>query len=80
LGAAVTPRDAARGLSVDAVFTGSMRLSGDQVKVRIELVDGQGFQLWSDTFTSSRTGAIASEQKMAEEILARVRGALAAKQ
>jgi TolB-like protein len=57
-----------------------MRLSGDQVRVRIELVDGQGFQLWGDTFTAGRSEAIASEQKMAEEILARVRNALAAKQ
>jgi serine/threonine-protein kinase len=77
LGPSAGPQQAAQQLSVDAVFTGAIRISGDQVKVRIELVDRQGFQLWADTFVSRRDQVAAEEQKMAEEILARMRLGLA---
>ena len=77
LGPAVAPQEAGQKLSVNAVFAGSIRVSGDQVKVRVELVDARnGFQIWSDTMTSSRAELSASEPKTAEEILSRMRTAL----
>jgi TolB-like protein len=75
------PQDAAKRLTVDAVFIGTIRLSGDQVKVRVELVDGRsGLLTWGDTLTSPRGEIATRGPAMVEEILNRLRIALAAKQ
>jgi TolB-like protein len=80
LGTAIPPQEAGARLAVNAVFTGSLRLSGDQVRIRVELVDSKtGFQIWSDTLTVKRTAFSGSEARLAEEIVARVRAALAAR-
>jgi serine/threonine-protein kinase len=77
LAPALAPQDAGQRLTVDAVFTGSMRVSGEQVKIHVELVNSKnGFQIWSDTFAERRDALSGSEQKMAEEIVSRVRSAL----
>ncbi len=81
LGPLIAAQEAAQKLSVNAVFAGGIRLSGKQMKVRVELVDAKnGFQLWSDTLTCDRDEASASEQRIAQEILSRVRAAIAAKE
>ena len=81
LGPSALPQEAAKRLSVDAVFTGAIRPAGEQIKIRIELVNSSnGFQVWSDTFTSPRTEASTNGVKLAEEVLSRLRLALAAKQ
>jgi serine/threonine protein kinase len=78
LGTSLAPQDAGQRLSVSAVFTGSLRPSGEQAKVRVELVDAHtGFQIWSDTLTITRD-AVAS--KTAEDIVSRVRIALSTRQ
>jgi serine/threonine-protein kinase len=81
LGPATLPQDAAKRLTVDAVFIGTIRVSNDQVKVRVELVDGRsGLLTWGDTLTSPRAEIAARGPAMAEETLNRLRIALAAKQ
>jgi serine/threonine-protein kinase len=77
LAPAMAPQDAGHSLSVDAVFTGTMRVSGAQVKIHVELVNSKnGFQIWSDTFAERREALSGSEQKIAEDIVSRVRSAL----
>jgi len=74
LGNSIAPQDAGRQLAVNAVFAGTIRLTGSQVKIRVELVNSQnGFQIWSDTLTATRDAAAS---QMAEEIVSRVRSAL----
>jgi serine/threonine protein kinase len=81
LGPATLPQDAAKRLLVDAVFVGTIRLSNDQVKIRVELVDGRsGLLTWGDTLTSPRTEVATRGPAMAEETLNRLRIALAARQ
>jgi eukaryotic-like serine/threonine-protein kinase len=77
LAPAMAPQDAGHSLSVDAVFTGTMRVSGELVKIHVELVNSKnGFQIWSDTFVQRREVLPGSEQRIAEEIVSRVRSAL----
>jgi TolB-like protein len=81
LGPSTLPQEAAKRLTVDAVFTGTIRVSGDQVKVRVELVDGRnGLLTWGDTLTSPRSELAARGPAMAQETLSRLRMTLAAKQ
>ena len=80
LGPSLLPQDAGKRLTVDAVFTGAVRQTGDQIKLRVELVDARsGFQIWTDTLSCPRADVASGGPKMAEEVLARMRIALAAK-
>lgn len=80
LGGSVAPQEAGARLAVNAVFTGSLRISGDQVRMRVELVDAKtGFQIWSETLNVKRSTLGGTETRTAEEIVARVRAALSVK-
>jgi TolB-like protein len=80
LPATIAPQDAGQRLAVDAVFAGSLRVSGEQVKVHIELVNTKnGFQVWSGTLQEKRNALAGAEARMSEEIASQVRSALAAK-
>jgi TolB-like protein len=81
LGAEVTPLAAGQRLNVDAVFAGSIRILGPQVRIHVELVDTKNaFQIWSDTFTLARQAALAGEQSVAGEVVNRMHAALAARE
>ncbi len=77
LPAAMAPQDAGKQLNVDAVFAGSIRPSGQQIKLHVELVNSRNaFQIWSDSLSTERAASQA-EEKVAGEIVTRMRAALA---
>lgn len=50
-GATVDAREAGRSLGVGAVLSGSVRKSGDRLRVGAQLVNvGDGFELWSESY------------------------------
>ena len=56
-GKAANAKDVAKELSVRYVLEGSVRRTGDQVRVNAQLIDGaSGAQVWSDKFDRSVTG------------------------
>jgi TolB-like protein len=72
------PQATGQRLGVDAVLTGSLRSYGGKVKLRFELVSTTtGFQLWNETYTLDAAEAIASEERIAAEVGAKIRIAIA---
>jgi TolB-like protein/Flp pilus assembly protein TadD len=50
-GRGLTPVDIGRRLKVDTVLTGSVRATGNRLKIRVELLDAEnGRTLWSESF------------------------------
>lgn len=59
-------------LGVATVLEGSLRKSGDQIRVTAQLVNtADGFHLWSETFDSSVTNMIALQEEIARKIAGR---------
>jgi len=47
-------REVARALEVDALLEGSVRKSGEQLRISVRLIDGEsGRRLWSETFSTT---------------------------
>ena len=60
----------ARELGVDAVVEGSVRRSGDQLRVTVELVDAAtGFQLWSEKYDRAVDDIFAIQDDIATAIV-----------
>lgn len=82
------PRDGASGrdpiavgrrLGVAAVLDGSVRKSGDRVRLSVQLLSvPQGTLLWSDTFEEAFTHLFAVESGIVTKLVARLRPALGA--
>ena len=71
------PRIVGSQLGVDAVLEGSVRSTGNKVRVHIELINSRtGFQIYSETFTAEVDELLGSEPKTANEIATKLRGAL----
>ena len=71
--AGADPREIGRQLAVDAVLEGSVRRSGDTLRVSAQLVDAAtGFQVWADAFERRLEDVFAVQS----EIAAKVAGAL----
>lgn len=62
--------DIGRRLAVDSVLTGSVRLTGDRLRVRTELIDSEkGTVLWSETFSRAFTDVFAIESEIARSVV-----------
>jgi serine/threonine protein kinase len=74
---AAGPRAMGEQLGVDAVLEGSVRSYGSKFKVHVELTSARtGFQIWTGTFTVEGEDLLGSEQRIAAEIAAQIRGSL----
>ena len=75
-GQAVDVRQVGRDLGVHYVLEGSVRRSGERVKIAVQLIDAaKGSHLWSETYDRELSDIFAVQ----EEISARIAGALAAR-
>ncbi len=62
--------DIGRRLAVDSVLTGSVRLTGDRLRVRTELIDSEkGTVLWSETFSRAFTDVFVIESEIARSVV-----------
>ncbi len=63
------PQDVARELGAAVVLTGSVRPSGDNVKVSMELIDpADGMAIWSRQYTREIKDIFAVQAQMAEQV------------
>jgi TolB-like protein/DNA-binding SARP family transcriptional activator/Flp pilus assembly protein TadD len=68
-------REVGTRLGVEAVLEGSVRRSGDRLRVTAQLVSAQdGYQLWSETFDRSATDVLAIQSEIARAIATRLGG------
>jgi len=68
-GASLDPREIGRRLGVRALLEGSVRKSGDRLRVTAELVDtGTGYGLWSETFDRTLEDVFAIQEGIARSI------------
>jgi serine/threonine-protein kinase len=56
-------------LHVDHVLEGSVRRSGDRLKVRVQLVDRSGNVLWSDAYNRTMTDVFAVQEEIAQAVV-----------
>ncbi|HYC51648.1 MAG TPA: BTAD domain-containing putative transcriptional regulator [Gemmatimonadaceae bacterium] len=70
-------REIARQLGVDAIVEGSVRKSGNALRITAQLVNAtNGYRLWSDAFDRQAGDAFAVQEEIARAIVTRLRGAL----
>lgn len=63
-------REVGRQLGVEAVLEGSVRKSGDQLRIAAQLVSAEdGFHLWSDTYDRQLADVFAVQQEIAQAIV-----------
>ncbi len=66
----VDVREVARQLGVDTVLEGSVRRSGDQVRITAQLIDAEtGYHLWSNTYDRELKDIFAVQDEISAEIV-----------
>ena len=71
-------REIARRLNVDVVLEGSVRRSGERLRITAQLVNARdGYQVWSQSFDRSATDILLIQQDIATAIVTRLRGEVA---
>jgi TolB-like protein len=64
-----SPRDVANDLGAGVVLTGSLRPSGDAIKVSLELIEpADGTAIWSNQYTREIKDVFAVQAQVAEEV------------
>lgn len=75
----VDVRELGRSLAVDAVLEGSVRRSGERVRITAQLVDTQtGYHLWSQNYDREMADIFAVQDEISGEIVAALKGRLGA--
>jgi len=65
----IDPQEAGRELNVNAVLCGRVLLIGDQLIVKVELVDvANGWQLWGEQYTRKLTDILEVQEEIAKHI------------
>jgi eukaryotic-like serine/threonine-protein kinase len=65
----VTPRDIGHSLGVDAILEGTVRRSGDQLRISAQLTRAStGLGLWSESFDRKMTDVFALQEELARAI------------
>jgi len=78
-GQSVDVRELGRALAVDAVLEGSVRRSGERVRITAQLVDTQsGYHLWSQNYDREMADIFAVQDEISAEIVAALKGRLGA--
>ena len=68
-------RDVGRKLGVGAVLEGSVRKSGDRLRITVQLIDvATGFHKWSERFERSAADVFAVQDEIAETVATLLRG------
>jgi adenylate cyclase len=63
------PREIGRLLSVDAILEGSVRVSGERLRVTAQLIDARdGYHAWSETYERAVTDVFAIQREIAENV------------
>ena len=76
-GRQLTIGDIGRALHVDTVMEGSIRRSGDRIRISVELVQvSDGLLLWSETYDRTLSDVFAVQENIAESVVRELRGAL----
>ena len=76
-GAPARTRDIGRELGVELVLEGSVRRSGDQLRITAQLIDvGDGFHLWSDVYERSVGDLFDVQDTIVREVSGELLGAL----
>lgn len=77
----VDVREIGRMLGVDAVLEGSVRRSGERVRITAQLVDaGTGYHLWSQNYDRQMEDIFAVQDEISAEIVKALQGALGSRQ
>ncbi len=77
----VDVREVGKELGVETVLEGSVRQSGDQVRITAQLIDAQtGFHLWSETYDRRMADIFAVQDEIATAIVYRLKIELAPKE
>jgi TolB-like protein/Flp pilus assembly protein TadD len=76
-GRALDVREIGRGLGVGAVLEGSVRKSGDRVRITAQLVNAaDGYHLWSESFDRELSDVFAIQSEIAQQLLRALKLAL----
>ena len=68
-------RDVGRKLGVGTVLEGSVRKSGDRLRITVQLIDvATGFHKWSERFDRSAADVFAVQDEIAETVATLLRG------
>ena len=68
-------RDIAARLGVTAVLQGSVRHSGDRLRIVVQLIDARnGYQLWTDSYEREVADVFVIQDDIARQIVTRLRG------
>jgi TolB-like protein/DNA-binding SARP family transcriptional activator/Tfp pilus assembly protein PilF len=74
-GQAVDVRDVAQRLNVSSVLEGSVRHSGDRVRIVAQLSDARnGYQIWTETYERQAADVFEIQDDIARAIVTRLRG------
>jgi adenylate cyclase len=74
-------REVGKELGVETVLEGSVRQSGDQVRITAQLIDTEsGFHLWSETYDRKLQDIFAVQDEIAQAIVEKLRIELAPKE
>jgi TolB-like protein/Tfp pilus assembly protein PilF len=74
-------REVGKELGVETVLEGSVRQSGDQVRITAQLIDTQtGFHLWSETYDRKLQDIFAVQDEIAQAIVDKLKIQLAPKE
>ena len=66
-----------RALNVDTVLDGTMRRSGDRIRISVQLINVRdGFQLWSETYDRALNDVFAVQDDIAQSAVKELRAAL----
>jgi adenylate cyclase len=77
----VDVREVGKELGVETVLEGSVRQSGDQVRITAQLIDARtGFHLWSETYDRRMADIFAVQDEIASAIVYKLRIELAPKE
>jgi TolB-like protein len=62
-------------LGVSTIIQGTVRRSGDELRITVQLVDTQsGFQIWSEAYDRRITDLVAVQRELSEQILEELQG------
>jgi len=76
-GKQTTVEEIARVLNVATVLDGSVRKSGNRVRISVQLIKAKdGFQLWSESYDRMLEDIFAVQDDIAQAVVTRLRGAL----
>ncbi|HEY2031421.1 MAG TPA: tetratricopeptide repeat protein [Myxococcales bacterium] len=73
-------REVARALGVATLLEGSVRKSGDRVRISAQLASAEGYELWAATFDRSLQDVFAIQEEIAQAVVKALRVQLSARE